>query len=95
MIFEHSPETKQLIERVQRFMDEHVYPNVETYRHQEHEGNRWKAVPIVDELKAKAKAEGLWNMFMPPHSGQTHVDDSFVFEGEQLTNLQYLSLIHI
>jgi len=95
VIFEHSEETKHLIDRVQRFMDEHVYPNVETYRRQEHEGNRWKAVPIVDELKAKAKAEGLWNMFMPPHSGQTHVDDTFVFEGLQCTNLQYAALAEI
>jgi len=95
VIFEHSAETKLLIDRVQQFMDEHVYPNVETYRRQEHEGNRWKAVPIVDELKAKAKAQGLWNMFMPPHSGQTHVDDTFPFEGLQCTNLQYAALAEI
>src|SRR5581483_10854994 len=37
----------------------------------------------------KARAAGLWNFFMPPHSGQTHVDDEFVFEGPQLTNLEY------
>jgi acyl-CoA dehydrogenase len=95
VIFEHSEETKQLIDRVQRFMDEHIYPNVETYHRQDHEGNRWKAVPIVDELKAKAKAEGLWNMFMPPHSGQVHVDDTFHFEGLQCTNLQYAALAEI
>jgi acyl-CoA dehydrogenase len=95
VIFEHSEETKHLIDRVQRFMDEHVYPNLETYHRQEHEGNRWKAVPIVDELKAKAKAEGLWNMFMPPHSGQVHVDDTFHFEGLQCTNLQYAALAEI
>jgi acyl-CoA dehydrogenase len=95
VIFEHSAETKHLIDRVQRFMDEHVYPNVEAYRRQEHEGNRWKAVPIVDELKTKAKAQGLWNMFMPPHSGQTHVDDTFEFEGLQCTNLQYAALAEI
>jgi len=95
VIFEHSEETKHLIDRVQRFMDEHIYPNQETYRRQEHEGNRWKAVPIVDELKVKAKAAGLWNMFMPPHSGQTHVDDTFTFEGEQLTNLQYATVAEI
>jgi acyl-CoA dehydrogenase len=40
-------------------------------------------------MKEKAKAAGLWNFFMPPHSGQTHVDDSFAFEGTQLTNLEY------
>jgi acyl-CoA dehydrogenase len=95
VIFEHSEETKQLIDRVQRFMDEHIYPNRELYLRQEHEGNRWKAVPIVDELKVKAKAEGLWNMFMPPHSGQIHVDDTFEFEGLQCTNLQYAAVAEI
>jgi len=95
VIFEHTDKTKALMARVQRFMDEHVYPNLETYQRQEHEGERWKAVPIVDELKAKAKAEGLWNMFMPPHSGQTHVDDSFEFEGLQLTNLEYAAVCEL
>ncbi len=95
MIFEHTDKTKALIARVQAFMDEHIYPNLETYQRQEHEGNRWKAVPIVDELKVKAKAEGLWNMFMPPHSGQTHVDDSFAFEGLQLTNLEYAAVCEL
>jgi acyl-CoA dehydrogenase len=95
MIFEHDAQTKQLIERVQRFMDAHIHPNLEAYERQEHEGERWKAVPIVDELKAKARAEGLWNMFMPPHSGQQHVDDSFVFEGLQCSNLQYAALAEL
>jgi len=95
VIFEHDEMTQHLIGRVQRFMDEHIYPNQETYRRQEHEGNRWKAVPIVDELKAKARAEGLWNMFMPPHSGQVHVDDTFEFEGLQLTNLQYATVAEV
>jgi acyl-CoA dehydrogenase len=93
--FEHSEKTKALMARVERFMDEHIYPNLETYARQEHEGERWKAVPIVDELKAKARAEGLWNMFMPPHSGQHHVDDTFVFEGVQLTNLEYAAIAEI
>jgi len=95
VIFEHSEETKQLIDRVQQFMDEHIYPNRELYLRQEHEGNRWKAVPIVDELKVKAKAAGLWNMFMPPHSGQIHVDDTFEFEGLQCTNLQYAAVAEL
>jgi len=46
-------------------------------------------LPVIEEMKEKAKAAGLWNFFMPPHSGQTHVDDSFEFEGTQLTNLEY------
>ncbi|HEY2751607.1 acyl-CoA dehydrogenase family protein [Phenylobacterium sp.] len=92
MQFEHSEKTKALVARVARFMDEHIYPNLEIYARQEHAGERWKAVPIVDELKAKARAEGLWNMFMPPHSGQTHVDDTFKFEGVQLTNLEFAAI---
>ena len=95
MIFEHSEETRMWIARVQRFMDEHIYPNDELYHRQEREGDRWKAVPIVDELKAKARAEGLWNLFMPPHSGHAPVDETFVFEGEQLTNLQYAAVAEI
>jgi acyl-CoA dehydrogenase len=93
--FEHTEQAKHWIDRVQRFMDEHIYPNLETYKRQEHEGDRWKAVPIVDELKAKAKAQGLWNMFMPPHSGQVHVDDTFQFEGVQLTNLEYAAVAEL
>src|ERR1700760_1810573 len=50
---------------------------------------RWKVIQVVEELKKKAKAAGLWNFFMPPHSGQSHVDDSFQFDGIQLTNLEY------
>ena len=95
MIFEHSEETRRWIERVQRFMDEHIYPNDELYHRQEREGDRWKAVPIVDELKAKAREQGLWNLFMPPHSGHAPVDETFVFEGEQLTNLQYAAVAEI
>ena len=92
MIFEHSDETKHWMGRVTRFMDEHIYPNREIYHRQENEGDRWKAVPIVDELKEKAKAEGLWNFFMPPHSGQHHVDDTFQFEGHQLSNLAFAAI---
>jgi acyl-CoA dehydrogenase len=46
-------------------------------------------IPVIEELKEIAKAQGLWNLFMPPHSGQSHVDDTFKFEGTQLTNLEY------
>ncbi|HEX6375869.1 MAG TPA: acyl-CoA dehydrogenase family protein, partial [Allosphingosinicella sp.] len=56
---------------------------------QQNEGDRWKVLPVVEELKGKAKAEGLWNLFMPPSHGAEPVDDSFEFEGEQLTNLEY------
>jgi acyl-CoA dehydrogenase len=76
-------------DRVRDFIDQHVRPNQSVYHQQAYEGDRWKVIPIVEETKAKAKAAGLWNFFMPPHSGQTHVDDTFEFEGTQLTNLEY------
>ena len=68
-------------------MTKHVRPAVPIYRQQDEAGERWKVIPIVDELKAKAKAEGLWNMFMPPSS---HEDDEF--HGAGLSNLEYALL---
>ena len=50
-------------------MDEQVRPRVADYEAQQREGERWKVLPVVEELKAKAKAEGLWNLFMPPSHG--------------------------
>ncbi|WP_394652922.1 acyl-CoA dehydrogenase family protein [uncultured Sphingomonas sp.] len=76
-------------DRVRTFIDREIAPRDAEYRRQAAEGDRWKVLPVIEEVKALAKAQGLWNFFMPPHSGQTHVDDSFVFEGEQLTNLEY------
>ena len=89
MDFEYSPRQKELIRRVSDFMDEHIYPAVPIYEQQSHEGERWKVIPIVEDLKAKARKTGLWNMFMPPHSGVPPLEDSFEFEGVQLTNMEY------
>ncbi len=76
-------------DRVREFIDQNIRPRQADYDQQAHEGERWKVIPVIEEMKEKAKAAGLWNFFMPPHSGQTHVDDSFEFEGTQLTNLEY------
>ena len=76
-------------DRVRDFIDHNIRPRQADYDQQAHEGERWKVIPVIEEMKEKAKAAGLWNFFMPPHSGQTHVDDSFAFEGTQLTNLEY------
>lgn len=76
-------------DRVRAFIDTEIRPRDAEYRAQSAEGDRWKVLPVIEEVKAKAKAAGLWNLFMPPHSGQTHVDDSFAFEGTQLSNLEY------
>jgi acyl-CoA dehydrogenase len=76
-------------DRVRAFMDEQVRPRVSDYDSQQREGDRWKVLPVIEELKAKARAEGLWNLFMPPSHGAAAVDDSFDFEGPGLSNLQY------
>jgi acyl-CoA dehydrogenase len=89
MDFDYSPRQQDLIRRVSDFMDEHIYPAVPIYEEQQASGDRWKVIPVVEELKAKARKSGLWNMFMPPHADMPHVDDSFEFEGVQLTNLEY------
>jgi acyl-CoA dehydrogenase len=54
-----------LQQRLSAFMDEHIYPNEETFRRQIAEGDRWQPVPIIEELKTKARAAGLWNLFLP------------------------------
>ncbi|MEL6404738.1 MAG: acyl-CoA dehydrogenase family protein [Chloroflexota bacterium] len=70
MIFEYNERTETMLAKVRRFMDEHVYPNEATY-HQQHldlaekHGTRWVIPPIVDDLKAEARKQGLWNLFLP------------------------------
>ncbi|RMB37284.1 alkylation response protein AidB-like acyl-CoA dehydrogenase [Sphingomonas sp. PP-F2F-G114-C0414] len=89
MDFSFSERETYFRDRVRDFIDQNIRPRQADYDQQAHEGERWKVIPVIEEMKEKAKAAGLWNFFMPPHSGQTHVDDSFAFEGTQLTNLEY------
>src|SRR5271156_3712368 len=83
MDFELSAKTKELQKRLQSFMDAHVYPNEDRF-HQEIERERWKPTRIVEELKPKARQEGLWNLFLP------HDEN-----GAGLTNLEYAPLCEI
>jgi acyl-CoA dehydrogenase len=76
-------------DRVRAFIDQHIAPRQDDYYADLKAGDRWAPSTVIEELKPKAKAAGLWNFFMPPHSGQSHVDDSFEFEGTQLSNLEY------
>jgi acyl-CoA dehydrogenase len=77
-------------DRVRDFIDRKVRPALPTYKEQDESGDRWKVIPVVQELKAEAKAAGIWNLFMPPRSdAHHHVEDSFEFEGPGLTNLEY------
>ena len=76
-------------DRVRAFIGEHVRPRVPDYEAQQRTGERWKVLPVIEELKGKARGEGIWNLFMPPSHGASSVDDSFDFDGPCLTNLQY------
>jgi acyl-CoA dehydrogenase len=85
MDFDYSPKVKALQKRVQDFMDAQVYPNEETYVTQLNtQGDRWQIPPVMEELKAKAKAAGLWNLFLPESE-----------RGAGLTNLEYAPLCEI
>src|SRR5512147_856169 len=87
MDFSMSDRQREWLDRVTSFMAKHVRPAVPIYDKQDAEGPRWKVIPILEELKKKAKAEGLWNMFMPPNA---HEDDEF--RGAGLSNLEYAPL---
>jgi acyl-CoA dehydrogenase len=76
-------------DRVREFIDRHVRPRVADYKKEIDSGDRWQPLRLIEELKPLAQAEGLWNLFMPPGGALQHVDESFDFEGEQLTNLEY------
>src|SRR5246500_3195185 len=87
MDFTMSDRQKEWLGRVQAFMTKHVRPAVPIYKQQDAEGPRWKVIPVLEDLKKKARAEGLWNMFMPPNA---HEHDEF--RGAGLTNLEYAPL---
>ena len=65
-MYEHSKKSQDLAARLQRFMDEHIYPNEKAYAHQlKIAENRFAPLPLMDELKLEAKEAGLWNLFVP------------------------------
>jgi acyl-CoA dehydrogenase len=85
MEFEYSTKTRELMARLESFMDEHIYPNEEAMAEQVDAGaTRWKPIPMIEELKVKAKAAGLWNLFLPESA-----------YGAGLTNLEYAPLCEI
>jgi len=88
MDFQHSDKVKSLQQRLNAFMDEYVYPAEATFEAQmdaaRDSGNRWQPAPVIEELKQKAKAVGLWNLFLPESK-----------YGAGLTNLEYAPLCEI
>ena len=85
MDFEYSDKVNDLRKRVQAFMDEFVYPN-EDKMHEQLQDEPWSTPPLLEELKAKAKEQGLWNFFLPPVYGKY---------SPGLTNLEYAPLAEI
>jgi acyl-CoA dehydrogenase len=91
MYFEQSVKARQWLERVRAFMEEHIYPAIPVYEEQMARIDRWRQIPpIFDELKARARAAGLWNMFMPP----SEHDDEY-FTGVGLTNVEYAPIAEL
>ena len=84
MVFDFSGKVKDLQRRLTAFMEEHVYPNEAKYREHCQGSNKWKAVPVIEELKPKARAAGLWTLFLPASE-----------HGAGLTNLEYAPLCEI
>jgi acyl-CoA dehydrogenase len=82
--FQVSPRAKEIYSRLTAFMSEHVYPNEKLLHEQVREGERWQPLPLIEELKAKAKAEGLWNLFLPESE-----------YGAGLTNLEYAPMAEL
>ncbi|HEY4138495.1 MAG TPA: acyl-CoA dehydrogenase family protein, partial [Casimicrobiaceae bacterium] len=83
MDFAYAPKVTALENRLRAFMDEHVYPNEARY-YGEIRGDRWQPSPVIEALKPKARAAGLWNLFLPASE-----------RGAGLTNVEYAPLCEI
>jgi acyl-CoA dehydrogenase len=88
MDFGYSDKVQDLQRRVSAFMDEHIYPNEARFFAEvaanRDKGDAWVPTKVMDELKARARAEGLWNLFLPESE-----------RGAGLTNLEYAPLCEI
>lgn len=91
MDFEQSAKSREWMERVRAFMEEHIVPAVPVYHRQSAAIDRWTEIPpVFDELKDKAREAGLWNIFMPPSE---HDDEFFTSVG--LTNVEYAPIAEL
>jgi len=80
----YSNRTTQLMARVSAFMDEHIYPNEASFEDEVAQGDRWQPLALMEELKRKARAQGLWNLFLPHDE-----------HGTGLSNYEYAPLAEI
>jgi acyl-CoA dehydrogenase len=91
MDFDYSPKTKELQAKLQRFMDDHIYPAEKEYKAEmAAKADRWTPLKVIEDLKPKAKAAGLWNLFLPVDSASASG-----YEGAGLTNQEYAPLAEI
>lgn len=96
MSFDPSPKVVALQQRLEAFMAEHVYPNEARHQREAEELGPWKVLPIIEELKLKARAAGLWNLFLPTSAdGTAHAVSAATSHGAGLTNLEYAPLCEI
>lgn len=84
MIPEKTPRTLSLETRILAFMEDHIYPGEARFYRESEDLGPWAVQPVVEELKARARAEGLWNLFLPDSD-----------HGAGLTNLEYAPLCEI
>ena len=84
MDFDYSPKVIELQDRLRAFMEAHVYPNEQRFDDEVGQGDRWQPTRLIEELKAKAKAAGLWNLFLPASE-----------RGAGLSNTEYAPLCEI
>src|SRR3546814_10815596 len=94
MNFTMSPAETMWRDRVRNFMNDVVRPHDETYAAQQASGERWKTLPIIEACKERAKADGIWNLFMPPLASHNPVASIFQFVAPGLTTLEYRSEAH-
>ena len=93
MDFNYSAEQRHWLDRLATFFADHVLPAKEAFAHTGETGSDWpwKSPPVLAELQAKAKAAGLWNLFLPP-AAQAHAANGFAFDSPGLSNLVYAPL---
>ena len=97
MNFDYSPRTQELQKQLLRFMDEHIYPNEQRYEDEiaanTKAGKRWTPLELIEELKPKARSQGLWNLFLPPTAGGKGSKEND--RGFGLSNSDYAPLAEI
>ena len=89
MDFTRSERQTAFQRRVKDFMDDEVRPRQQAFCQERSVTDRWQPSQVIEELKIKARAADLWNIFLPPACSDQLVDPDFEFSGTRLSNLEY------